>query len=66
MFLVERYFSHSHMKEINDISESINYMLNYDFNGEFSLNQEIIEDGKIDLNFANKISQICVSKRTFC
>ena len=43
MFLVERYFSHSHMKEMNDISESMNYMLNYDFNGEFSLNQEIIE-----------------------
>ena len=43
MFLVEKYFSHSHLKEMPDISESMNYMLNYDFNGEFSLNQEIIE-----------------------
>ena len=44
MFLVEKYFSYSHLKEMPDISESMNYMLNYDFNGEFSLNQEIIEN----------------------
>ena len=43
IFLVDKYFSYYQIREMTDISESMNFMLNYDYNGEFSLNKEMIE-----------------------
>ena len=43
IFLVDKYFSYYQIREMADISESMNFMLNYDYNGEFSLNKEMIE-----------------------
>ena len=43
IFLVDKYFSYYQIREMIDISESMNFMLNYDYNGEFSLNKEMIE-----------------------
>ena len=43
IFLVDKYFSYYRIREMTDISESMNFMLNYDYNGEFSLNKEMIE-----------------------
>ena len=44
LYLVERYISLSQIKEIKDIDDNMNYMLNFDFNGEFVLNKEIIDN----------------------
>ena len=41
IYLVDKYFSQ--IKEIKDISESMNYMLNFDYKGEFILSKEMIE-----------------------
>ena len=43
IYLVEKYLSQNQIKEIKDISKSMNYMLNFDFKGELFLSKEIIE-----------------------
>ena len=43
IFLVDKYLLQSQTKEIKDISESMNYMLNYEYKGEFFLSKEMIE-----------------------
>ena len=42
-FLVEKFFIQNNIKEIKDISESMNYMLNFDYKSEFFLSKEMIE-----------------------
>ena len=42
-FLVEKFLSQNQLKEIKDISESMNYMLNFDYKQEFFLSKEMIE-----------------------
>ena len=42
-FLVEKFFMQNNIKEIKDISESMNYMLNFDYKSEFFLSKEMIE-----------------------
>jgi len=42
-FLVDKYLSQNQLKEIKDISESMNYMLNFDYKQEFFLSKEMIE-----------------------
>jgi len=43
IYLVDKYLSQNQIKEIKDISQSMNYMLNYEFKGELFLSKEIIE-----------------------
>ena len=46
--LLEKYLSLNQIKEIKDISNSMDYLLNYNFNDEFFLTKEIAENiGKI-------------------
>ena len=42
--LLEKYLSINQIKEIKDISNSMNFLLNYNFNGEFFLTKEIAEN----------------------
>ena len=42
-FLVDKFLSQNQIKEIKDISESMNYMLNFDYKQEFFLSKEMIE-----------------------
>ena len=42
-FLVVKFLSQNQIKEIKDISESMNYMLNFDYKQEFFLSKEMIE-----------------------
>ena len=42
MHLIEKFFSMNQIKEFKDISESMNYMLNFEFKGEFLLNIDMI------------------------
>jgi len=42
-FLVDKFLSQNQLKEIKDISESMNYMLNFDYKQEFFLSKEMIE-----------------------
>ena len=42
-FLVDKFLSQNQIKEIKNISESMNYMLNFDYKQEFFLSKEMIE-----------------------
>ena len=42
-FLVDKFLSQNQIKEIKDISESMNYTLNFDYKQEFFLSKEMIE-----------------------
>ena len=42
--LLEKYLSMNQIKEIKDISNCMNFLLNYNFNGEFNLTKEIAEN----------------------
>ena len=42
--LLEKYLSMNQIKEIKDISKEMNFLLNYNFNGEFFLTKEIAEN----------------------
>ena len=42
--LLEKYLSMNEIKEIKDISKSMNFLMNYNFKGEFCLTKEIAEN----------------------
>ena len=56
IFLIEKYFSLNQLKEIKDISDSMNYILNFDYNSEIILDKDMIEHiGNILIFGFNKI-----------
>lgn len=42
--LLEKYLSMNEIKEIKDVSKSMNFLMNYNFKGEFCLTKEIAEN----------------------